>query len=161
MRETVRLRRADAADQDEILAFQRAAIAAIPAGAYAADVSEAWSHTPVSGLEDLLAKGRYFVAVDGSRPVGGAGWAPVEDGETAQIRGVFVHPDHAARGLGSRLVDAAEDAAVTAGYTKIVVPAALSAVGFYEQLGYAKKELDWFPLGGLRLDYAKMEKLAA
>jgi putative acetyltransferase len=158
---TVRLRRANASDRDEILAFQRAAIAGIPAGAYAADVAEAWSHMPVAGLEDLLAKGRYFVAVEGLRPVGGAGWSPLEDGETAQIRGVFVHPDHAARGLGSRLVDVAEDAAVTAGYTKIVVPAALSAVGFYEQLGYAKKGLDWLPLGGLRLDYAKMEKLAA
>lgn len=161
MRATVQLRLANASDRDEILAFQRAAIAAIPAGAYAADVAEAWSQTPVSGLEDLLAKGRYFVAVDVGQLVGGAGWSPLEDGETALIRGVFVHPEHAARSLGSRLVDAAEDAAVTAGYTKIVVPAALSAVGFYEHLGYAKKELDSFALGGLRLEYAKMEKLAA
>ncbi|WP_119459922.1 GNAT family N-acetyltransferase [Rhodospirillaceae bacterium SYSU D60014] len=124
-------------DGAAILSFQRAAISRIPDDIYAQPTKEAWWRTPAVGFDEILAGGRYFVAESDGRPVAGAGWSPCTGlPDAAMIRAVFVHPDHGACGLGRRLVHSAEDAAVTAGFSDILVSAALTSIGFYEKLGY-------------------------
>jgi GNAT superfamily N-acetyltransferase len=159
MDEGYRLRRAQPDDGPAILAFQQAAIACIPGDTYPAPVMAAYLRQPVPGLDRLIAAGRYFVATFGDRPVAGAGWQPSPDfADTAAIRAVFVHPDHAAAGLGRALMAVAEDAAMTAGFAHILVPAALNAVGFYRRLGYHDGELGEVPLGPATAPVLRMWK---
>jgi putative acetyltransferase len=67
--------------------------------------------------------------------LGSAGWLG-QPGGVARIRKVFVHPEAARQGLATRLVRAAEERARAAGHTRFMLRAYLSAVPFYESLGY-------------------------
>src|SRR3546814_15951325 len=80
---------------------------------------------PISDLDGLIRAGRYFVALAAGKVIAGAGWASQEAmGDVALMRGVCVHPDHRLNGIGRRLVEIAEDAAVTAGHGVILAPVA-------------------------------------
>ena len=154
-----RLRRAEPDDQPAILAFQRAAIARIPGDTYPAPVMAAYRDRPVPDLATLVGDGRYFVVTFDGRPVGGAGWQAARDfADTAAIRAVFVHPDHAAAGLGRALMSVAEDVVTTAGFGHILVPAALNAVGFYRRLGYHDGDLGEVTLGPATAPIRRMWK---
>lgn len=103
-----------------------------------AGMVEALFDEPSPDLEELILSGRFFVASSGGRIVAVAGWAPQDSlGDVAVIRAVWVDPDHAASGIGRRIVEIAEDAAVTAGYGVILAPVALAAAIMFESLGYA------------------------
>jgi putative acetyltransferase len=83
---------------------------------------------------DVLRSDLWLAEEDG-RLLGSAGWIVSAPGE-GRIRKVFVHPDAARRGLGTRLVLAAEERARAAGCTRFVLRAYLDAVPLYERLGY-------------------------
>jgi GNAT superfamily N-acetyltransferase len=136
------IRRAVATDREAILAFQRAAIAHLPAESYPLSLRQAWWRTPDAELEAMIAAGRYFVAAWHGRLVAGAGWAPSDGRQpTAVVRAVFVDPAHHARGLGSRMMRLVEQAAAGAGYETILVPALPTAARFYERLGYVGEDV--------------------
>ncbi len=65
------------------------------------------------------------------------------------------------RGLGAQLVRAVETAVAAAGRRRILVPAALNAVGFYQRLGYVANEMAVAALDGVDLRYRRMWKTAA
>lgn len=80
-----------------------------------------------------------WVAVGaGGAILGSAGWGatPGPGAPRARIRKVFVEPGLAGRGLGRRLVAAAETRAEATGVRGFMVRANLNAVTFYERLGY-------------------------
>jgi len=129
----------------------------------------------------LIADGTYFVAEvsDGGVPrlVGCGGWSkrktlyggdqfsrredslldPVHD--AAKIRAFFVHPDFARQGLGSLILEACENAAIGAGFTRLEMGATLSGVPFYRARGYAELESQEVPLGnGESLPIVRMIK---
>jgi N-acetylglutamate synthase-like GNAT family acetyltransferase len=56
--------------------------------------------------------------------------------EAAKIRAFFVHPDWARRGIGSRILEACEEAARAAGFKGYEMGATLTGVPFYEARGY-------------------------
>lgn len=156
------IRRAKTDDLDAMLAFQRAAIARIPEGHYPAAARDIWLHTPVPGLRRLVEDGRYFVAERNGVPIAGAGWDPgMPTPEAAALRGIFVHPDWMASGLGTRLTRIVEAEALAAGHPRLFVPAALNAAGFYARLGYRGDGLGAFDVNGVSLLYRKMWKQAA
>jgi GNAT superfamily N-acetyltransferase len=156
------IRPAQPSDINGILGFQRAAIAGVPKCFYADPAKEAWLRTPVHGLNDLLAGGRYFVATAAGALIAGAGWEPCDHAPgAAALRGVFVHPGHKGGGVGRRVVSVAEDAAATMGHTRFFVPASLNATGFYERLGYLKEGNAEITLNGSRLIYCRMWKHVA
>ena len=71
----------------------------------------------------------------------------------------FVHPDWARRGIGTLILEACENAAMAAGFTKLEMGATLSGVAFYRAKGYAEVENQEVPLGnGERLPIVKMAK---
>jgi len=88
------------------------------------------------------------------RLVGGLILAPVND-EEIRLMQVAVDNKYQGEGVGSELVKYAEARAIEAGYTKIIMHAMLSAVHFYEKLGY-HQEGDIFEEKGLT--FAKMVK---
>lgn len=162
MNDNLPIRPARHDDLPGIAAFQQAAIAAVDPRAYTDAERRAWARTPALGMEELVAGGRYLVADAGGRLAGGAGWAPLEEpGGAAVVRAVFVHPAWHGRGLGARLVRAVEAAIAGAGRSRILVPAALNAVGFYQHLGYAPHGMAVIDLDGVDLRYRRMWKSAA
>lgn len=70
-----------------------------------------------------------------NRLVGGLILAPIDD-ETIRMMQVAVDTIYQGEGIGRELVKYAEKRAKEAGYSKIVMHAMLSVVGFYETLGY-------------------------
>jgi GNAT superfamily N-acetyltransferase len=60
--------------------------------------------------------------------------------DAAKIRAFFVHPDWARRGIGTLILEACENAARDAGFTRLEMGATLSGVAFYRAQGYAALE---------------------
>lgn len=156
-----RIRTASLADVPELAMIQRDAIDAIDDRSYAPDARRAWRDRPAGELRALVSAGRYRVAEQDGALIGGAGWQEAEDGSAATIRAVFVHPSVHGQGVGAALVSAIEAEIASRGIARLIVPAALNAVGFYERLGYAPRELAEAEFDGVRLAYRRMVKLAA
>jgi GNAT superfamily N-acetyltransferase len=79
--------------------------------------------------------------------------------DAAKIRAFFVHPQWARRGIGSMILEACENAAVAAGFTRLEMGATLSGVAFYRAKGYREVEKQSAPLGnGESLPIVKMAK---
>lgn len=136
----------------------------------------------------LIADGTYFVAETSSGPnaqessevpviVGCGGWSkrktlyggdqwtgreaalldPRHD--AAKIRSFFIHPSWARRGIGSLILEACENAAMTAGFTRFEMGATLTGVPLYRVRGYVALENLEVPLAdGESLPIVRMEK---
>jgi GNAT superfamily N-acetyltransferase len=126
----------------------------------------------------LIADRTYFVAAapDGAL-AGCGGWSrrqtlfgsdhsPVKDDafldparDAARIRAFFVHPDHARRGLGRRILEACEAAAREHGFSRFELGATLTGIPLYEACGYAAVERIEVPLtNGAVLPVVRMRK---
>jgi GNAT superfamily N-acetyltransferase len=79
--------------------------------------------------------------------------------DAAKIRAFFVHPDWARRGIGSLILEACENAAWKAGFTRLEMGATLSGVAFYTAKGYTALENQRAPLAnGEILQIVRMAK---
>jgi GNAT superfamily N-acetyltransferase len=79
--------------------------------------------------------------------------------DRAKIRAFFVHPDWARRGLGSRILEACENAAREAGFTGFEMGATLTGVKLYRERGYSAIEEMAVPLqNGASLPIVRMVK---
>jgi GNAT superfamily N-acetyltransferase len=130
----------------------------------------------------LIADGTYFVAELsklGSKEIvvcggwnkrktlyGGDQYAAREDSlldptkDAAKIRAFFVHPDWVRQGMGSLILQACEEAATSAGFTRLEMGATLSGVAFYRAKGYAAVEAQNVPLAnGEVLPIVRMAKI--
>lgn len=98
-------------------------------------------------LAELVLAKRLTAARLGTDLLGTAGWTPANDsGAVARLIGVFVSPLYAQRGIGRRLVEAAEAQARQAGFTVFTMRAPLGASGFFERLGYGVASHGAWPL---------------
>jgi GNAT superfamily N-acetyltransferase len=79
--------------------------------------------------------------------------------DAAKIRAFFVHPQYARRGIGTLILEACEQAARAAGFTRLEMGATLSGVAFYRAKGYASQENLQVPLAnGEMLPIVRMSK---
>jgi GNAT superfamily N-acetyltransferase len=79
--------------------------------------------------------------------------------DAAKIRAFFVHPDWTRRGIGGAILEACENAARAAGFTRLEMGATLSGVAFYRAKGYAAVENQQAALGnGEVLPIVRMAK---
>jgi len=145
-----------------ITQLHRAAIARVPTSYYDEPSRAAWWRTPAKGIDELIAGGRYYVIMSGDHPLAGAGWQPADEPQAALLRAVFVDPAMAGQGLGAKCVSRVEVEVLKAGFTRLLVPAALNAVGFYQRLGYdligwGREEME----PGIVLSYRRMAKRLA
>ncbi|MCU0984979.1 MAG: GNAT family N-acetyltransferase [Acetobacteraceae bacterium] len=157
----VAIRPACPADRDGLAMIQRAAIAAIDDGPYSVAERQAWRDNAVEDLCPLIRAGRYRVAEQAGVLLGGAGWEEDAAIGGATIRAVFVDPASHGKGIGARLLGTIEQELAARGITRLAVPAALNAIGFYRKLGYRPAGRREAELGGMRLPYERMLKEAA
>jgi len=128
----------------------------------------------------LIADGTYIVAeTDSNTIVGCGGWSKRKTlyggdhwtgrhdelldlrHDAARIRAFFVHPKWARQGIGSMILEACEEAAKTAGFTRLEMGATLTGVPFYRAKGYIASEHLEVPLAnGESLPIVRMTKEA-
>jgi GNAT superfamily N-acetyltransferase len=81
--------------------------------------------------------------------------------DAAKIRAFFIHPAWARRGIGSRILEACEMAASTAGFTSYEMGATLTGAKLFAVKGYVEVEKIEVPLkDGLTLPVIRMAKRA-
>jgi GNAT superfamily N-acetyltransferase len=148
---------------------------------YSAEQREAALATVFTVDSQLVADGTYLMAIaEDSCLAGCGGWSrrktlyggdhqveaivadlldPAHD--VAKIRAIFVHPHFARMGLGSLLLQAAEQAALQEGFTRFEMGSTLSGVPLYTLKGYeALEEID-VPVGeGRSISVVRMAKSA-
>jgi GNAT superfamily N-acetyltransferase len=121
----------------------------------------------------------YFIAESESILVGCGGWsmrktlfgADRADGrenafldplhDAAKIRAIFVHPAWARRGIGSRILEVCENAAIDAGFKRFEMGSTLTGVPLYKLKNYVELETIHVPLpNGAALPVVRMIKTA-
>jgi GNAT superfamily N-acetyltransferase len=81
--------------------------------------------------------------------------------DAAKIRAFFIHPDWARRGIGSMILQACEEAAKSAGFTRFEMGATLTGAKLFSVKGYrAVKPISIPLLNGESLPVIHMEKHA-
>jgi GNAT superfamily N-acetyltransferase len=81
--------------------------------------------------------------------------------DAAKIRAFFIHPDWARRGIGSMILQACEDAARSAGFTRFEMGATLTGAKLFGVKGYQPVKPISIPLlNGESLPVIHMEKRA-
>jgi GNAT superfamily N-acetyltransferase len=91
------------------------------------------------GYSDMLRAEEVHGAFVGSQLIGTASWlANGDDGETARIASVFVHPMFARLGIATRLLAEVEARAAQSGFDQLGASSTLNAVLFFERCGYAE-----------------------
>ena len=177
----IRIRRAQPSDVPRLREVIEASVRGLQARDYSAAQIEG-ALASVYGVDSqLIADGTYFIAEltheDAQQIVACGGWskrktlfggdqyAGREDSfldpatDAAKIRAFFVHPDWARRGIGTRILEACEKAAIEAGFARLEMGATLSGVAFYRAKGYTEVENQEVPLeNGERLPIVKMAK---
>lgn len=176
------IRKAVPADAPEIERVMRASMAALGPSTYdPAQVVGAVRYIAVIDRQ-IIDDGTYFVIEEEGRVIACGGWsgrtklfsgprsqdeAGSSDGrlnpavDSARIRAMFVDPAHARRGLGRRILEAAEADAARAGFRRFALMATLPGVPLYRACGYEEIERVAIELpDGTQLDCIRMERAA-
>lgn len=69
--------------------------------------------------------------------IGGLILAPIDNDEI-RVMQVAVDDSHQGEGIGKKMIQYAENTAKNIGYSRIVMHAMLSVIGFYEKLGFVQ-----------------------
>jgi putative acetyltransferase len=138
-----------------------AAIRGVAGGAYSPEQSTAWSAGKAAEnyVRAMEREGETIIVAEAPTATGApvVGFASLAGDE---VRAVYVHPDHAGRGLGGRLLGAAEQIARERGSAKLRLTASLNAVPFYRAHGYEEVCPTTFELvGGIKLPCLCMSKV--
>ena len=128
---------------------------------------------------ELVADGTYLIVEAEDGILGCGGWskratlfggdrfAGRESGlldparDAAKIRAFFVAPQAARRGVGAALLQACEDAAAAAGFTRTELMATLPGVPFYAAHGYQPRPGIIADCGGVAVRFVPMGKALA
>ncbi|MFM9852000.1 MAG: GNAT family N-acetyltransferase [Sphingomonadaceae bacterium] len=133
----------------------------------------------VMGLDTQLVEDQtYFLVEADGRIVGCGGWSwratlfggddsivaraplPLDPAtDAAKIRAMYTDPDFARRGIGSRILRLCEDAARTAGFSKVELMATMAGVPLYRAFGFVEvAPLDAVTREGLTIPMIRMGK---
>ncbi|HSK52573.1 MAG TPA: GNAT family N-acetyltransferase [Clostridia bacterium] len=171
------LRLAEAADSASIDALMKASTRDLFPAFYDAHQT-ASSVVHIARVDPLLIEDRtYFVVEAGGEIVACGGWSrrdklfsgsSEQEGrarlldpstEPARVRAMFVRSDWIRRGLGSRILDACEEAARAEGFRTLSLMATLPGYPLYERFGFRTVERGPITLpDGTRLECVAMEK---
>ncbi|MFP8891452.1 GNAT family N-acetyltransferase [Natrialbaceae archaeon A-CW2] len=152
----VTVRPAQPGDGEALVAVHVAAIRELGSSAYDDEQIEAWAARKDPTGYPVDEETAHFVVATLNDDVVGFGHLALE---AAEIRAVYVHPDHSRDGVGTRLLDHLEATALDAGLEDLSLLASKNAVGFYERRGWTPTEwVDHESTGGVILECLWMEK---
>jgi len=158
----MQVRPAAPGDALEVFALHVASIRTLGPEGYDPDQVRAWArkdHGPEGYPIDE--EGHHFVVAEREGEVAGFGDLVPDSEEVdaeADIRAVYVHPEHAGRGVGSAILAGLEGYARGTGVGSIEITASLNAVGFYERAGYERLREASYDTGGTELDVVVFRK---
>jgi N-acetylglutamate synthase-like GNAT family acetyltransferase len=175
------IRQAVLADVPALQSLIRASVLSLQTGEYTAQQREQALELVFGVDTQLIEDVTYFVAeaeADGNQVLAGCGgWSKRKtlygsdhcagredallepDHDAAKIRAFFVHPEWARRGVGSRILEVSEAAAVAAGFRRLEMGATLTGVPLYRARGYIEGEQREVPLRpGVSLPIVHMVK---
>jgi GNAT superfamily N-acetyltransferase len=75
-----------------------------------------------------------------------------------EINGIYIHPDRARQKIGTKLLQAIEEVAITKQYRKLWVSSSLNAIQFYQANGYQKHFAYRLRLNKIPISVAIMSK---
>jgi GNAT superfamily N-acetyltransferase len=79
--------------------------------------------------------------------------------DAAKVRAIFVHPRFARMGLGTLILQAAEEAAMEAGFRRFEMGSTLTGVALYALKGYRMVDRVMVPVGdGEEIEVVRMVK---
>ena len=84
--------------------------------------------------------GLFIVVVDGATTAAGGGFRR-HDTHTCEVKRMWTNPDYRRQGLAARVLGALEDAALEAGYTRLILetgPRQPEAEALYARRGYSR-----------------------
>lgn len=150
---------------------------ALSKGYYTPEQIESAIHYIFGVDTQLICDRTYYVAEAAGQIVGCGGWSqrktmfggdqmkaeqdPMLDptSEAGRLRAFFTHPEWGRKGIGRRLIQACEEAAKAAGFTRLELVATLPGEPLYAAMGYAVTErLDIRMGDGTTLPAAHMKK---
>jgi putative acetyltransferase len=140
----LQVRRAVPADCDGILAAHTEAIRELCKAEYSQSQLAAWSdRLKPSGYLPAMEKNIFLVAEVMGRIAGFAEFAP----SRGEVVAIYVHPQHARQGVGTRLFREVERLASDKGVSSLHLSSSLSAVQFYERFGFVAGAAGFHRLG--------------
>lgn len=107
--------------------------------------------------EEYLAKEKndfLCVCIENDKIIGACILTPI-DNKIIQLRQMAVANEHQGKGIGKKLIDFAEQTAITGGFDKITLHARKTAVPFYEKLNYIVIGDEFTEVGILHLEMEK------
>ena len=84
---------------------------------------------------------KYIVVLDEGYPIATCRFYEVDE-KSVVLGRVVVLPEYRGKGIGALVVNEAEKWIKELGYSKVIVDSRLTAIGFYEKLGYKKEAED-------------------
>ncbi len=150
------IRAARVEDGPALLEIHKAAVEALCRAHYRPEQIAAWAlPRGLPSFDQMLEATPFFVAEREGRV---AGYSQVDTG-AGEILAVFVHPRHGRKGVGGKLLAAAEEAARRAGWSRVFLNSSLNAVGFYESQGYRREfACEQRLAGGAVIECVRMSK---
>jgi inorganic pyrophosphatase len=130
----------------------------VAAACYGAEVVDAWAGRRSAQL--LLGAIAAEIAVLAELDDGVAAGFGILDLDDAEVRAVYVSPDHLRRGVGARILMSLEAIARERGLTRLGLDASLNAEGFYRRFGFESLGPATHEMGatGIHIDCIKMAK---
>jgi putative acetyltransferase len=100
---------------------------------YTREQLDGWlSHSTIEKYQVRLKMHRSYIAERDGKVVGYVRWNPV----TNELCSAFVDPDHARQGIATELMEKACQDAISCGVKELWLNASLTAVPFYEAVGW-------------------------
>jgi GNAT superfamily N-acetyltransferase len=153
----IQVRPATRYDAPDIARVHVAAIRGLNAQYYTAEQIAAWSSDKQpERYVQALAEGEFMVVAESPEGViVGFGSSKADE-----VRAVYVDPEHARHGIGSKLLEALESEARARGETSLHLDSSLGAVAFYAAHGYVERERVLHRLrGGCQLECVPMTRV--
>ena len=111
---------------------------------------------PEGSEKDNLEDACIHIIAKNDKIIIGIGRLQFNSKDEAQIRYMAVEPEHERQGIGKQIVATLEDQARENNRITIILNAREPAVGFYEKLGYIKKEKTYLLFN--KIQHYKMRK---
>ena len=129
----INIRRAALEDREAICEIHASSIRGLGSSHYSDDEVDAWAGRKTPSDYDGLISDRHVVVAECDHSTMGFGTLDITKGEILQL---YIHPDHARKGIGSLILDELLSVARVSGLEEVHLNSSLHAKRFYVRAGF-------------------------